>query len=159
MNLAIIEQKCIHLTKKTDGVLAHANSRPQSDAYAKGIATPPKQPHITSILSARYVKLSPMGRFALNPRRIAMSPMMQRAIAEIHELNEAQITRVLQLIADMKAEPMSDPETNRNETLNSEEIDESDRLFYSESNIKFILEGVKAANEGKLTPHELIEVD
>ena len=88
-----------------------------------------------------------------------MSPMMQRAIAEIHELNEDQITRVLQLIADMKAEPMSEPETNRNEALNVDEMDESDQLFYSESNIKFILEGVKAANEGKLTPHELIEVD
>ena len=38
-----------------------------------------------------------------------MSPMMQRAIAEIHELNETQITRVLQLIADMKAEAQADP--------------------------------------------------
>ncbi len=36
--------------------------------------------------------------------------MMQRAIAEIHELNEAQITRVLQLIADRKAEKKPHPD-------------------------------------------------
>ena len=88
-----------------------------------------------------------------------MSPMMQRAIAEIHELNETQITRVLQLIADMKAEPQNSDEPAPSEALDCDSMDESDRLFYSESNIKFILEGVKAANEGRLTPHELIEVD
>lgn len=88
-----------------------------------------------------------------------MSPMMQRAIAEIHELNETQITRVLQLIADMKAEAQADPGLQWKEGQDAEGMDESDWLFYSESNVRFILEGVKAANEGKLTPHELIEVD
>ncbi len=85
--------------------------------------------------------------------------MMQRAIAEIHELNETQITRVLQLIADMKAEPQNSDEPSSSEALDCDSMDESDRLFYSEINVKFILEGVKAANEGRLIPHELIEVD
>ena len=88
-----------------------------------------------------------------------MSPMMQRAIAEIHELNETQITRVLQLIADMKAEAQADPGLQWEEGPDAEDMDESDRLFYSESNIRFILEGVKALNEGKGVIHDLIEVD
>lgn len=31
-------------------------------------------------------------------------------------------------------------------------------LFYSESNMKVLLQSIKEANEGKLTAHELIEV-
>ncbi len=88
-----------------------------------------------------------------------MSPMMQRAIAEIHELNEAQIMRVLQLIADMKTEAPEPAEPCANEPLDFDAMDESDRLFYSESNVRFILEGVKALNEGKGVVHDIIEVD
>ena len=36
--------------------------------------------------------------------------------------------------------------------------DEADP-FYSESNMKVLLQSIKEADEGKLTPHELIEVD
>ena len=36
--------------------------------------------------------------------------------------------------------------------------DEADP-FYSESNMKVLRQSIKEADEGKLTPHELIEVD
>ena len=59
----------------------------------------------------------------------------------------------------MKAEPQNSDEPSSSEALDCDSMDESDRLFYPESNVKFILEGVKALNEGKGVVHDIIEVD
>ena len=76
-----------------------------------------------------------------------MSPMIQKAIDELSHLSDQQIMILLEIIAKMKSES----------TIPSQ--DNTEQLFYSDKNMEHLLKNVQEENEGKLTEHNLIEVE
>ena len=78
-----------------------------------------------------------------------MSPIMQKAIDELYGLNEQQIMYIIDIISRIKNEAAREVESQ----------DISEQMFYSDSNMRHLLKNIQAAEDGKLTEHDLIEGD